>query len=460
MIFFLLANIVACMLLAWARTQRRPIHLLDPGWAFLIGYFMTYCTRVGLYLIDPELGGTYTSLLDPMVVYEHFASAMLFGMLGLVGFALGDLLFKATSLRFSNHLPTINLEATLRSTLFWIVVTSLLVAGILGLRGYLQETGGYADPVELLTGRKRDDFTASMIGRGHYTFGLYLSVIAWALVCLRWVGRESSVAVGSRLLHVTWFLLTVLLWVAFGARFYIILVVFIPFGLYYALRMHRIRGGSSLRLTRRHLLWITAVILAAAIVAGPFGNFLKGGQSSFRSSFTTGTTAWDGFEFTVLAIYSLDEDQYLWGASYIGDILHSYLPRMFYPDKPERYGIVLVQDRLVPELSYMSGTFPPGILVEAFVNFGYAGVFSVCFLIGFLCQVGYWLLQKNDWFWTLQIVLLLPGLAAFRGFGGTLSGLLLNVSIVATVALACRLLPGPSHSTTLRPAEGPFPQRT
>jgi hypothetical protein len=58
-------------------------------------------------------------------------------------------------------------------------------------------------------------------------------------------------------------------------------------------------------------------------------------------------------------------------------MVYTWLPRAIFPWKPARYGNEIVQDMVEPEFIDSEGaTFPPGILVEAFCNFGYPGLLA------------------------------------------------------------------------------------
>ena len=54
-VFLTLLNWLAVGLLCLARSKHRPVRILDPGWAFLIGYFLNYCVRPVIVLLEPDL---------------------------------------------------------------------------------------------------------------------------------------------------------------------------------------------------------------------------------------------------------------------------------------------------------------------------------------------------------------------------------------------------------------------
>jgi hypothetical protein len=110
-----------------------------------------------------------------------------------------------------------------------------------------------------------------------------------------------------------------------------------------------------------------------------------------------------------------------------------------FPEKPLRYGAMVVQDVVIPELrDNLVATFPTGILVEAYVNFWYFGVFLVPFVAAIACKAIYFRLCAGDWFWLVQIAFLFPNLASFRGLGGSAALLIMNVVILGLAILICR----------------------
>jgi hypothetical protein len=270
-------------------------------------------------------------------------------------------------------------------------------------------------------------------------FAMQLSLVGWAVICVFWFTTPAcaqwNAKVFRRIVQTGWFLVTLGIWVAFGERSSILTVLFTPFALSQTLKkrpdLAHQEGDRSKR--SRSAAIVLAIVFFA--VAGPIGLLVKGIELSPAAAVSMSISAWDSFEFTVVAQNDVRTRDLFWGATFWGDVVYTWLPRALFPWKPERYGTVLVQDLVAPELMAHEGaTFPPGILVEAFCNFGYPGLFLLPLLIGVVCQAIYKHLQRSDWLWLILMATLFTNLASFRGFGGFVALLLAN-GIVAYAAL-------------------------
>jgi hypothetical protein len=104
----------------------------------------------------------------------------------------------------------------------------------------------------------------------------------------------------------------------------------------------------------------------------------------------------DSFEFLTRAIDELPAAGRLGGRSFIEDVTLTYLPRSMFPDKPDEFGAVRVQNLVAPSLSInaiSSSTYPPGFLVEGYANFGYAGIAMIALAYGIGLRLAL------EWFW-------------------------------------------------------------
>ena len=123
----------------------------------------------------------------------------------------------------------------------------------------------------------------------------------------------------------------------------------------------------------------------------------------------------------------------------------------------DRYGAVLLQDRLAPDLmEFPNATFPPGILVEAFANFWYVGLFVIPLLLAVFCRAVYFRIQARDLFWIVQMALFFPQLASFRSLGWEFAALFLNLLVLALVVSFCRV----AGFLALTPAQVPLQIRS
>jgi hypothetical protein len=433
-----LATAAVC-LLCW---RKRPFRMLDPAWAFLGGYFINYCVRPALFLINPELGSAYSGMFDPLM-RPGFAGAILFAAVGLSGFAVGNLAFPKTAQKLADVLPTSGRpNPSEERFLLWISFT-LLAAGCFGLYAFVSDVGWAGTLLELLQGGERDALMAAMSGHGLYLFGAQLSLLGWATVCIYWLTSPAPARPGARMVRrlsqFAWFAVTLGIWVAFGTRAAILAVVFAPVALRNTLKKRWPRvlhHNQRLKLSRT-----TPLVLAALsfTVAGPVGLMMKGGEISPGTAVNMSISAWDSFEFTVAAQHRLRARDLFWGTTYGEDLIYTWLPRGLFPWKPQHYGIVRAQDLVAPELAESnSATFPPGILVEAFCNFGYVGLFLIPLLIGIVCRAIYHHLVRLDWLWLVLMAISFTNLASFRGFGGFAAVLLANGAIAYTTLVAGR----------------------
>ncbi len=441
--FVLALNYVVTALIAGLSLKSRPFKLLDPAWAFLGGYFVNYCVRPTLFLIDPEMGSVYSSFYDPVIIRRGLSAALLLALLGLTGFAIGNLSFRRMAQRASQILPTLKVDDEGTGRVIWAVSFAFLLAGGAGLYGFISEAGWVGSLIELLQGGQRDAFMQVIMGHGQYMFAMQLSLIGWAMICAHWFATPLPEALSARILRrlvqLAWFLVTLGIWVAFGERSSILAVVFIPIALRQTMKKKVVTQNHESGVKKRSR--VVALVLAGLffLVAGPIGLLVKGIEMSPAAAVSMSISAWDSLEFTVVAQDQVRTRDLFWGETYGEDLIYTWLPRALFPWKPERYGNVRVQDLLVPELMANEGaTFPPGILVEAFCNFGYLGVFLISLGIGIICRALYFRLEGRDWLWLVLMAISFYNLASFRGFSGFIALLMANAAVLVVVVVISR----------------------
>ena len=441
--FLLIVNYLVVMLVCLYCFRRRLFKLLDPAWAFIGGYFINYCVRPTLFLIDPELGSAYAGMYDEAVIRHGVSGVLIFAILGLTGFALGNLGFRRTSEKMAGTLLGAGTRSETRGR--WIVWISFafLIAGCAGLYGFISEVGWIGSLIELLQGGQRDAFMQVILGHGQYMFAMQLSLIGWAMVCVHWFATPAPTKLGARIVRRTvqigWFLATLGIWVAFGERSSILAVLFIPVAL--GQTMKKVQSDQERTVKKGSRIAVFVLVGLFFMVAGPVGLLVKGFEISPAAAVSMSISAWDSFEFTVIAQDQVHTRDLFLGKTYWQDLVYTWLPRALFPWKPERYGNVLVQDLIAPDLMANEGaTFPPGILVEAFCNFGYLGVFLVPLLIGIICRAIYHYLLHGDWLWLILMAISSYNLASFRGFGGFAALLIANGLVLFLVLAAARIM--------------------
>ncbi len=78
---------------------------------------------------------------------------------------------------------------------------------------------------------------------------------------------------------------------------------------------------------------------------------------------------------------------YLYGISYLTWIT-GWVPKELWPDKPEISTGLLVR-KYIYGMKTRVGGFPPGMIGEAYMNFGYIGIPIICFIIGAILKLYY-----------------------------------------------------------------------
>jgi hypothetical protein len=147
--------------------------------------------------------------------------------------------------------------------------------------------------------------------------------------------------------------------------------------------------------------WLTrgGVVLAGAailILGGFLGLRLRASDVGPLQAFAFLGHTFDSFEFLATALARVSPLGHFSGVSFVEDAVLTYLPRVWFPEKPEVYGIVRIQNFVQPSFSAWSvsaATFPPGFLVEGYANFGAAGIALISLCYGVLLRVA------REWFW-------------------------------------------------------------
>ncbi|MGH9593809.1 MAG: hypothetical protein ACRD5L_12015, partial [Bryobacteraceae bacterium] len=244
------------------------------------------------------------------------------------------------------------------------------------------------------------------------------------------------ITLGTRILRSIPFLVCVGVFTIFGERQGVIIAILTP--MFMLMMRLRKRSRSS---PRRRFRWQRMLLfgILAVIVAGPVGMILK--QEDVWQPAKTAALAispWDSYEITVLAVDRIHFDDLLLGRSYLEDVIYTYIPRVLFPDKPVRYGIYSIQDQVFPELQSLTGSFPPGLLVEAYVNAGPV-YWIIPIALAWAFQRVYRRLRERNLYWIAQAAILFPVLLTFRSLGSVLSQFVLNSLLLLVLAGLVRL---------------------
>jgi hypothetical protein len=218
----------------------------------------------------------------------------------------------------------------------------------------------------------------------------------------------------------------------------VILAVFARFAIWAVVKQQaRTAHGIKNRRALRGRLF--AVVAIAIVIAGPVGVVLKGtGSRAPLEVVALAMSPWDSFELSMAAIENDAAAEPMHGRSYLEDIAYTYLPRALFAWKPMRYGIVAVQDKVIPALSYSKGTYPPGILIEAYVNFGVLGCVIVPIGLALIAKWFSTRIAAGSWFWLAAGCSLFPGALIFRSLGSGLAEFMIDLLLFGFVFWAGR----------------------
>jgi hypothetical protein len=258
---------------------------------------------------------------------------------------------------------------------------ALACVGMLAVASIMRLTGATLNVEDILSGSYRTRVLAASYGRGYITVLCTLASFAPALqlfVALRtkrtgdWI---IFIAVTSAVLAIV----TVLYSRQLLLQTIVMLLVILSFKTSWL-------GLKSL----------VAAGIGILILGGFLGLRLRQDTSTPLQAFAFLGHTFDSFEFLSVALDRLPPEGHLGGVSVAEDVVYTYLPRRLFPDKPNVFGIVRVQNLIAPNLSAFStarATFPPGFLVEGYANFGVIGLL----LMGLMYGVG--LRLAFEWFW-------------------------------------------------------------
>ncbi|MGB7759809.1 MAG: O-antigen polymerase [Bryobacteraceae bacterium] len=416
--FYLFILIEAAAIATYAAVRLRCVRDLfaDPTWPLLFGFAMNFCIRPLLLALDGERFAAYSSYHGDWSFSEHDIL--------LVSAAAATFLLSFLAARWLAHhaglrripIPTIRVRPSER--LFLLVASALVILAPLGFTGYLADTEWSGGARDLLTGQARFHILGRHMGLGQNMLGMIAGGVGCAMLCTAWSwfgcgpGRVKRMAIAAVLLcgSVYWM---------FGERSGIVTVLYFLGTSYIA--APRDPDSPRKRFRPRTQLLVIAICLCAFLIAGPLGSVLKGSNRNLPDVVALAISPWDGYELTLFAVAGNTATQRMNGLSYVEDVVYTYLPRVFFSDKPVRYGIYSVQDEVIPALKQMPGSFPVGFVAEAYVNFGWAGFVLVPLLLGALCEFGSRAMRARDGFWTVQIMLLYPNIASFRSLGSLLA---------------------------------------
>ena len=150
---------------------------------------------------------------------------------------------------------------------------------------------------------------------------------------------------------------------------------------------------------RARWLSASAVVICGVVIAlvgGYLGIRLRTTNVTPLSAFGFLGHTFDSSEFVPSALDRISPFGHFGGLTYIEDAVLTFIPRSFFPEKPDVFGIVRIQNHVAPDLSSSEvwrATYPPGFLVEAYANFGLLGLVFIGLAYGAGLRVA------REWFW-------------------------------------------------------------
>jgi hypothetical protein len=142
----------------------------------------------------------------------------------------------------------------------------------------------------------------------------------------------------------------------------------------------------------------TVVVLGLAILfaGGYLGLRTRSGSLSAVGAFAFLGHTFDSFEFMGESFDRISPAGHFAGLTYAEDAVLTFLPRAFFPEKPDVFGVVRIQNLVAPvytTLPVYRATYPPGFLVEGYANFGVAGIIMISLIYGAALRLA------REWFW-------------------------------------------------------------
>ena len=322
---------------------------------------------------------------------------------------------------------------------------ALLTVGVLalGVSLLLVEAWKYS-PRDILTGGLRNPSLSVVSGRGYLNVGFTALGFAGPCLCFGLALKARQRPELGPLVAPSIFGAAVAAAVTFGGVLgsrQLLMAAILELLVVYHFAYKRIRP-----------IVVGGVAVALGVLGVEFIALRNTGSLSFDPVHAAGLASktFDGFNFLVATLARIEFDQFAWGRTLVEDVWVTYVPRGLFPDKPLVYGIVAAQDAVIPGLSrtVASGTYPPGILAEGYLNFGVAGIFLLPAVLG----AGLRTLYDRAFQQRSPYAVLLLGWAIgnavgpLRGLGSVFPAFLISAMLLSPLLLPISLVRFPRRS--------------
>ncbi len=373
----------------------------------IIGMFAAYPFKAYLLSVDLQIFSTYknyNSIVDtaPYLAYIIF---MIFIMLGFLAKKTikneihnGSCIYQASA--YMNFINSIAL-----------FLVAIMFSGI-------------TSPIDLLSPNVRREFLFSQQGNGWSSL-----LIVWAIPLLA-LGYKA----GHRFIFFISFSLVLISYLIIGSRQYL-------FGLLIAFLICKFQFS---------LKTILLVFFGFGLIGSfVYLNFLS--QTTFELDIAQLNTAqllsflmhtFDSAD--ILNTYlSQSENKIYYGLTILEEIFITYFPRFFWEDKPYLFGAIRITTDLFPNLEdvqSIGATFPPGLLLELYANFGLISP-VILLLIGMFFA---WLSDNkrlaNPFAFALYVSLCAVAPLFFRGLGSLITLIFPVLGLFVILALIGKII--------------------
>lgn len=418
--------------------QGRAIHPLEPLWPFLVCYAISFALKP---LFDREGFVTYDWFTFDDVSAARAVLAAAVALLAIYGGYFSKAYRGVTS-----ALPSIRREPTAARSR--AVAIGCALAGLLVLVILAHARGSWFDLQAATAAAYRAEVVGSLYGQGHLSVLLALASFAPAIqlhTALR-TRRTADWIVLVAVVSCVGFVLAV----AYSRQMLLRAAILV-------LAVLHFRGNLF---DRKTIVTAGAVILLAGGFLGlrQFERFDRASTAVLHSFAFVGHT-FDSFEFLAVALERLPPQGQLSGRSFVEDVALTYVPRRLFPEKPDVYGVVRVQNLVAPALAenhVSQSTYPPGFLVEGYVNLGLVGIVLLALGYGVALRTALeWFWPRRDRLWPLLMYggFVLDMTSMFRSAGQfAITAVVLGTLFYVLLQARVPVVPGQTAHNLLPPA--------
>lgn len=429
---FLLGLLIISGVILISCLKKVNVDFFDLGFLFLSVYAFAYLLKPAFIKLSPCDFITFQEYY-PFNNNGYFLLAYLLAISGSIFFALG---YYAGAYRIL-PLPSLSL---IKNTKQLLLASNIgLLAGLVSLLFLLLKVvNGGVGSVLLFHPETRIAFMKSFQGNGHLFF--FISVMPLALftrLLFIWGSKSNIPTSFQKIQTYFWVLCTLVVMATIGGRIQFLGAIIGVISVYHLL-VKPINFKSQIIFLS--LLALTASVLGVFLQTD---FYVQDDQTSFFSPYRLMVRlygSYDAFDNTVITISRLKN--YYFGSTILEDIFVTYLPRVIFPWKPEIFGVVRIQNDIMPELfayAGLSATYPVGIIGEAYANFGIFGVVIIPFFFGMFFKAVQVKAYNKDMYIVMYAACISLMPMVVRGFGSILSGLFISLCWIYLLCLISRI---------------------